>query len=126
MAVGDMRRSNACEPLQRLDAALRLLGLGRLGAEAAYEIFQMRDLCLLLIECLILLRDFFGASALEVIVVAGLGVDHLIMEMRDAVDAGVEKFAVVRDQHQAAGVARQILFEPKDRFEVEVVGWLVQ
>ena len=49
MAVGDMRRGDARQPLQRLDAALRLLGLGGLGAEAAHEIFQVGDLCLLLV-----------------------------------------------------------------------------
>ena len=46
--------------------------------------------------------------------------------MCDAVDAGVEEFAVVRDQQDAAGIARQILFEPEDGFEVEVVGGLVE
>ena len=121
-----MRRRDAREPLQRLDAALRLLGLGRLGAEAAHEIFQMRDLRLLRLERLILQRDVFGTGALEVVVVAGIAVDHAIVHMGDAVDGGVEKFAVVRHQQNAAGIARQILFQPDDGFEVEVVGRLVE
>ena len=49
-----------------------------------------------------------------------------IVHMGDAVDAGVEKFAVVRHQQDAAGIARQILLQPQDGFEVEVVGGLVE
>ena len=48
------------------------------------------------------------------------------MDMGDAVDARVEKFAVVRDKDQAAGVAGQILLKPENGFEVEVVGGFVQ
>ena len=126
MAVGDMRRGDAREPLQRLDAALRLLGLGRLGAEAAHEVFQMRDLRLLRLERLILLGDLFGAGTLEVVVIAGIAVDHAVVHMGDAVDGGVEEFAVMRHQQDAAGIARQVLLEPQDRFEVEMVGRLVE
>ena len=50
----------------------------------------------------------------------------MVVDVRDAVHAGVEEFAVVGDDHQAAGVARQILFQPQDGFEVEVVGRLVE
>ena len=48
------------------------------------------------------------------------------MYMGNAVDAGIEKFAVMRYQQHAAGIAREILFQPQDGFEIEVVGGLVQ
>jgi len=89
--------------LQRLDAALSLLGLGGLGAEAAHEIFQVGDLRLLRLERLVLLRDLLGACALEVVVVSGIAVDHTVMHMGDAIDRGVEEFAIMRHQQDAAG-----------------------
>ena len=105
---------------------MRLLGLGGFGAEAAHEVFHVRDLFLLALESLVLLHDALCAGALEVIVVAGVGVDGAIMHMGDAIDAGVEELAVVRHQQDAAGVTRQILFQPQDGFEVEVVGGFVE
>ena len=70
MAVCNMCRGDARESFKSLDATLRLFGFGRLGAESAHKIFQMRDFCLLGLECLILLGDALGAGALKVIVVA--------------------------------------------------------
>ena len=71
MAIGNVRRGDARQPLQRLDAALRLFCFGRLGAEAAHEIFQMRDFRLLGMERLILLCDAFSAGALSKIEASG-------------------------------------------------------
>ena len=59
-------------PLQRLDAALRLLRLGRLGAEAVDERLQVRDLPLLLLVRRLLQRELLRALALELRVVAGV------------------------------------------------------
>ena len=72
MAMIDMRRGDALQPFQRLDAALRLLGLAGLGAEAADEILEVGDLCLLLRKGLVLLHGALGAGALEVVVVCRL------------------------------------------------------
>ena len=126
MAVVDVRRGDAFQPLQRLDAALRLLGLAGLGAEAADEVLEVGDLLLLLRKGLVLLRSALGTGAFEAVVVAGVAVDHLVVHVGDAVDAGVEELSVVRHQQDAAGVAREVLLQPQDGFEVEVVGRLVQ
>ena len=69
MAMVDMRRGDAFQPFQRLDAALRLLGLAGLGAEAADEILEVGDLFLLLRKGLVLLHGALGTGAFEAVVV---------------------------------------------------------
>ena len=98
-AVG-VRRRDLLHPLERLDAALRLLGLRRLGAEAVDERLQVRDLPLLLHVGRLLQRELLRALALELRVVAGVGLELSRVEMDDAVDDAVEKIAVVRDEQQ--------------------------
>ena len=46
--------------------------------------------------------------------------------MDDAVDDAVEEIAVVRDEQQRAGIAREPVLEPQHGIEVEVVGGLVE
>ena len=84
-----MCRGNAGDTFQRLDAALCLLRFGGFGAEATHKIFKMRDLGLLLVVSLILLRDFFGAGALKIIIVTGIGVDGVVMHMRNTINTGI-------------------------------------
>ncbi len=121
-----MNGGNAGQALQRLDAALRLFGLGGLCTKAAHEIFQMCNLQLLCLERLILLRNFFGSCTFEIVVVPCITIDDAVMDMGDAVDGGIEKFPVMRDQQNAAGVTCQILLKPEYRFQVEVIGRLIE
>ena len=121
-----MGRGDARKPLQRFNAALCLLGFGCLGTEAADKIFQVRDFFLLLVESLILLRYALSAGALEIVVVSAVAINHMVVNMGNTVDAGIEKFAVMRNQNKAAGVASKVLFKPENRLQVEVIGGFIQ
>ena len=70
-ALGQHRR-DLLHPLQRLDAALRLLGLAGLGLEAVDELLQVGDLVLLLREARLLQLQLLRAHLLERAVVAAV------------------------------------------------------
>ena len=61
----DVRGGDALEPVERLEAALRLPRLGGLGAEALDELRHVRDLALLLLEHRLLHGEPRGALRLE-------------------------------------------------------------
>ncbi len=112
--------------LQPLDARLRLARLGRLRAEALDEPLQPRDLRLLLLDRpaerqlprrLLLAPRVPGAG--EEPRAPGLELQH-----RGA--HGLEEPAVVRHEHDRRVEARQVLLEPLERGDVEVVGGLVE
>ena len=121
-----LRNLDALDLLQLLDAALHLLGLGGLVAEAVDEGFELLDaLALVLVggdqrvAPLLLLRQIF-------FVVAAVEVDALVPDLDDAIDRDVEEIAVVRDQHVGEGILQQVLFQPVARFEIEMVRGLVE
>jgi hypothetical protein len=61
-----------------------------------------------------------------VVVVAGVAVERAVAQLEDAGAEGVEERAVVGDDDQAAGVAREVVLKPEQRLEIEVVGRLVE
>lgn len=121
-----MRRRHPLQPRQRLDAALRLLGLGGLGLEAGDKAFQVGDGALLLVECLLLLGQALGALVFKVAVIAGVGGQLAARHFDDLGGDGVQKLAVVRNQQQGARIAGQPLLQPDDGFQVQVVGRFIQ
>ena len=76
-----MGGGDALHPLQGLDAALRLSGLGRLGAEAGDEAFQMGDFALLFLVGGLLQRQPGGTLVLEIGVVAGVQGDAVLVDV---------------------------------------------
>jgi hypothetical protein len=62
----------------------------------------------------------------EVVVVAVVVVQAPAAQFEHAGAEGVEEGAVVGDDHQAAGVTREVVLEPEQRLEIEVVGGLVE
>ena len=122
----DMGGADQLHAFERLDAALRLARLGRLGAETIDEGVQVGALALLLFEHRLLLREALAALALEGGVAAGIQGEALLLDMGDMIDHGVDEHAIVRDQQQGAAVVAQPLFEPDHRVQVEVVGGLVE
>ena len=101
-------------------------GFGVFGAEAVDEFHQPPDFAFLIFvggEQLLFVR--FALD--EVIVVIAAIADELALaDFDDAADELVEKFAVVRDDEDRAGIGFQIILEPEQRFEVEMVGRLVE
>ena len=63
---------------------------------------------------------------LEVVVVAGVEVDHAPVELHDVGDHAVEEVAVVADDHQRARPAQGGTPPATEALEVQVVGGLVQ
>ena len=119
-------RVDLVHALDLLELALGLGGLGVLGAEAVDELHQARDLAFLMLvggEELLLV----GFALLEVLVVVAAVTDQAALaNFDDAADELVQKLAVVRDDENRAGIGLQVVLEPQQRFEVEVIGRLVE
>ena len=118
---------DALDALELLHARLHLVALGGLVAETLDEFLGLFDHPLLVQIRGFLLRDAFLAQ-LHI-----LGVRHLVIvqmpqhHLHRAGGAIVEETAVVRDQHERAGKTLfQIVFQPLDRLDVEVVRGLVE
>ena len=124
-AVG-VRGRDPLHALERLDPALRLLRLRGLGPEAIDERLQMGDLPLLLRVSRLLQRELLRTFALELRIVAAVGLQLPRVEMDDSADDAIEKIAVVRDEQQRSGVAREPVLQPQHGVEVEVIGGLVE
>ena len=80
----DVRRGDFLHALQRLHAALRLAGLGGLGAKAFDVGMDVRDLALLLGILGLLVGQARRAQAFERRVVAAVQRELLLFEVRDA------------------------------------------
>ncbi|VVO40828.1 hypothetical protein PS712_05842 [Pseudomonas fluorescens] len=113
-------------PLQCLDPALGLTGLGSLRLKAGDVAFHVRTLHLLLLVGLLLLGQTFGTGTLEGAVATAIESDFALIDVRDVIDHGIEEVPVVGNQHQGARVAFEPLFEPDDGVEVQVVGRFVE
>ena len=81
---------------------------------------------LLLLVGRLLQRELLRALRSNCGVVARVGLELPLVDVDDLVDDGVEKLAVVRDEEQRAGIAREPVLEPEHGVEVEVVGRLVE
>ena len=90
-----MGGDDALHPGERLEAALGLTGLRRLGAKALDERVHARDLALLARRHRPLAREPLRALALEGRVVARVELDLAPLEMGDVVDDAVEELTVV-------------------------------
>ena len=120
------RRLDFFHPVDLLELALRLRRLAGLGAETVGEFLQPRDVALLVFvggEQLLL-----GGGALheKIIVVAAITVELARADFHDAADDVIEKFAVVRNDHDRAGIRREIFLKPQQRLEVEMVRRFVE
>ena len=60
------------------------------------------------------------------VVIAVVDVEALVPYLDDLVDRDVEKIAVVGDEDVAEGIGLEVVLEPVARFEIEMVGRLVQ
>ncbi len=121
MHGGDFAKTRQC-----LDAALHLLGLGRLCTEALDETRDSRGLAFLPgdegARALALRRMLY----LERAVVARVGAQPATLEEQDAAHHAVEKLPVMGYEQQGARIVSQPLLQPEDGVEVEMVGGLVE
>ena len=120
------RDLDAFDLVELFDPALHLLGLGGLVAEAVDEGFEMVDAILLVAVSGFELGAAVGFLREIFVVIAGVEIGAAIPDFEDAVHGDVEEIAVVGDQDKGVWIVLQILFEPVARFEVEVVGGLIE
>src|ERR1043166_182013 len=112
--------------LDLLELALRARCHRVLGAEAIDEFHEAANLALLTFiggdELLL------GGFALQkvIVVIAAITNEFALANLDDAADELIEEFAVVRDDEDRAGITLQIALEPKQRFEIEMVGGFVE
>ncbi len=120
------RNFDALNLFQFFDAALHLLSLRGLVAEAVDEHFQLLDAVALVLVGGLQLFVALRLLRQKLVVVAGVKPEALVPDFRDLVDHHVEKITVVRNQHQGVRIIVQIFFQPVARFEIEMVRRLVQ
>src|SRR6185312_11001451 len=120
------RNFNSLHAVQFLDAALHLLGLGGLVAEAVDEGLKLLDFLLLiaisrleLLFALLLLGEIF-------FVVSGVEPDPFVPDLRNLAHRHVEEVAVVRDQHISVRISAEVLFQPVSRLKIQMVCRLVE
>ncbi len=111
---------------EHLHAALHLEGLGVGALETFDEILGLGyHLLLLLIFLHLLLAALL--SEFQILAVGGLVVvDSAHGHLDGAGSDIVNKFAVVTDHYHCLGTVDDEVFEPSDRFDVEVVGRLIE
>ena len=114
------------EPGQRLQPALRLARLRRLGAKAVDKGLQPLALVGLLSRQNVEPPRVFAPHAQERVEAPGIGGQLALFEMQRHRRHRVQHAAVVADQYQAAAIEAQVAFEPQRGFEIEVVGRLVE
>ena len=120
------RNLDAFDFLELLDAGLHLPGLGGLVAEAVDEGLQLFDAFALIAVGGFKLRAALVLLPQVGIVVAAIELYALVPDLDRTIHRDVQKIAVVRDQHVGVRVVSEIGFEPVARFQIQVVGGLVQ
>ncbi len=112
--------------LEHLDAALNLGRLGFLVPKTADKILDPLDLLLLALPCVEERREFLRAARFILAVGACVAREVAVEEFVDFAHSDIEKVAVVRDEQHRASIILQKAFQPCARFEIEVVGRLVE
>ena len=117
---------NAVEPLQRLNTGLDLVGFGRFITETVDEIFCLLNHPLLVLIGGRLLRNPFGSQC-NILTVR----DFIIMDMSQQDfyrprSHGIQELSVMGDQEQRTAITLQIILEPLDGFDVQMVSRFVQ
>ncbi len=111
---------------QHFNAALRLFGFAGFVAETVDEFLQV-------------FAGFFGFFGLFLFVfalqsprlfkravVAAVADDFQPFDMQNVVAQVIQQRTVVADDDQRSRIARQIVFKPQRRFQIQVVGRFVQ
>ncbi len=112
--------------VQLLDAALHLRRLGRLRAKALDEAHLFLQHRLLTRVGGLALLGIDGAGALVKIVIAGVAAHLPAVDLDDLFHDAIHHVAIVAGHHHRSGIVAQELLQPQDRFQIEIVGRLIQ
>ena len=126
LQVLDLGHFDLIKLLERLDTRLHLTSLGRLVTESFDEFLDLGHLASLIGR-----RCFGRPNALfslydELGEPADVLSRRLPSELDHTLGNGVDEIAIVRNEQQSPGPGRELLLEPQNRIDVEVVGWLVK
>ena len=124
-ACGAQRR-DGLHALQGLQAALRLAGLGGLGAETRDEAVEVLDAGLLVAAGTLALGSALGADVLAGGVAAGVALKPAVLDDQAGVGHAVKEVAIVRDDELDGRMAQQLALQPQHGVQVQVVGGFVQ
>src|SRR5205085_12394249 len=119
-------RLDLVHALDLLELALSLAGLGVFGAEAVDEFHEPADFAFLMLEGGDELLLMCLALNEIIVVITAIANESALTDFDNAPDELVEKFTVVRDDHNSAGITFEIALKPKQRFQIEMVGRFVQ
>src|SRR5437868_11351078 len=120
------RRLDLFHALDLLQFALRLRCFAGLGAKAISEKLERRDLFLLVLVSRELLF-FAGRFLLDIAVpVPSITIQPAMRDLDNRTDKLVQEFAIVRNHEGRAWIILQIFLEPDQRFQIEMVRWLVK
>ena len=114
------------EFFQHLLATCSLLRLGNIGAETLNKLEQLLALFLSLLVLLLLLTQSELTRLIPEAIVTGKERNLIVIDVESVSGNGIEKVAVVRNHEDSILAVGEILFEPSDSVEVEVVGRLIE
>ena len=117
---------DAFHPFQLLHSVLCLCRLAGLGTEAVDEALQFGDLFLLVfVGCQVLLLA--GLLQHEVlVVVAAVAVELAVSDLEHALADGIQEFAVMGDGHDRAAIVGEVVLEPSQRFQIQMIRRLIE
>ena len=114
------------ELLEHLLAACGLLRLGHVGAESADKLLQLLLLLLGLLVLLLLLAEGQLARLVPEAVVAGEEFEFAKVDVHGVGADSVEEVAVVADDKHRVLEVGQVVLEPRDGLQIEVVRRLIE
>src|SRR5260221_47630 len=114
--------------LQAFDFFLSRSGLGRTsaGGKARNEILQLGDFLFAHLVFRFYARTDGRLGKDHVVVAANVGDDGFVVDVGNVGADFIEEMAVVRDDDENAFVRGEVILEPVDGIEVEIVGGLVE
>src|SRR5882762_4492989 len=114
--------------LQAFDFFLSRSGLGRTsaGGKARNEILQLGDFLFAHLVFGFDARADGGLGEDHVVVAANVGDNGFVVDVGNVGADFIEEMAVVRNDDENAFVGGQVILEPMDGIEVEIVGGLIE
>src|SRR5436309_8005922 len=120
------RRRNFFHAIDLFQLALRLRCFAGFGAKSIGKQLERCDFLLLILvrgEMLFFARSFLLDKTIPV---APITDEFRVRDLDDAADELIQKFAIVRDHDNRAGISSQIFLEPLKRFEIEMIRRFVE
>ena len=117
---------DALHLLQLFEFGLSLRSLGSLRAKTFDKTGQPFDFSLLIFVSGPLLFQSFFLELEIIVVIASIASELASPKLNGGVSQPVEEGSIVRDEEKGAGVLTEVLLEPQNRMQIEMIGGLIQ